>query len=142
CEKAYTGITTEKTNGYLLSAETRHYIFPGKQTLSGFHLGPQIIYQYTKSEMMETYDGGIENSYQVYRHLLAAHAMAGYQLRIAGPVFFNPSLGLGFRYISSRNENKKGPDSGQHEYPYDKDYESGNKWFPSFTVNIKIGLKL
>ena len=58
------------------------------------------------------------------------------------PFFFDPSLGLGLRYISSRNENKKGNDSGQYEYPYNKDYESGAKWFPSFIMNLKIGLKL
>jgi hypothetical protein len=142
CEKPYTSISAEKTNGVLLSVETRYYLFPGKASFSGFHLGPQIYYQYTRSEMRETYDGGIENFYQVNRNLLAAHAMAGYQLQITGPLFFNPSIGLGLRYISSWNENKKGTDSGQHEYPYNKDFESGSKWFPSFTINIKIGLKL
>ncbi len=68
--------------------------------------------------------------------------MAGYQLRIAGPLYFDPSAGLGIRYISSRNENKLGSDSGQHEYPYNKNYESGAQWFPSFDISIKIGLKL
>ncbi|MDT8392490.1 MAG: DUF3575 domain-containing protein [Bacteroidales bacterium] len=142
CDQPYTSIYTEKTSGWMLSAEYRHYIIPGKQSLSGFHLGPQILFQHTKSEMRETYGGGIENHYQVYRDLLAAHVMAGYQLRITGPLYFNPALGLGARFISSRNENKKGTDSGQHEYPYDKDFESGSKWFPGIHINIKLGLKL
>ncbi len=142
CGKSYTSITAEKTNGLLLSAESRYYLFPGKHLFTGFHLGPQVYYQYTRSEMRETYDGGTENFYQVYRNLLAAHAMAGYQLRITGPLYFNPAIGLGFRYISSRNENKKGADSGQHEYLYNKDFESGSEWFPSITINLKIGIKL
>ena len=142
CEQPYTSISTEKTNGFSLSAENRYYLFPGKSPFTGFHLGPQIYYQYTIADMRETYNDGVENIYQVYRNLFAAHAMAGYQLRIAGSLFFDPSLGLGLRYISSRNENKKGNDSGQYEYPYNKDYESGAKWFPSFIMNLKIGLKL
>jgi len=142
CGKPYTSITTEKTNGFSLSTENRFYLFPGKHPFTGFHLGPQIYYQYTISDMRETFNEGRENIYQVYRNLFAVHAMAGYQLRIAGPLFFNPSIGLGLRYINSRNENKMGPDSGQHEFPYNKDYESGAEWFLSFKVNLKIGLKL
>lgn len=142
CDMPYTRIHTEKTNGFSLSGEYRFYLDQGETQSTGFHLGPQFTYQYTQTEMRETYDGGIENFYQVYRELLAAHAVAGYQLRIAGPLVFDPSFGLGLRYISSRNENKEGTDSGQHEYLYNKDYESGSQWFPSFTINIKIGLKL
>ena len=142
CGKVYTSITTEKTNGFSLSGEYRFYLIPGKQASTGFHLGPQVYYQYTNADMRETYEGGKENLYQVYRSLFATHAMAGYQLPIAGPLFFNPSFGLGFRFISSRNENKKGNDSGQHEFLYNKDYESGSQWFPSFKINIKIGLIL
>ena len=142
CTRAYTTITSASTYGWLLAAEYRYYLVYGKRPLSELHLGPQIFYQHTKSEMRETYDGGLENQYQVYRDLVAAHAMVGYQLRIAGPVYFDPAIGLGLRFISSRNENKKGADSGQHEYPYDKNFESGSEWFSSFNFNIKIGLKL
>ena len=142
CNVPYTKIHTEKTNGFSVAGEFRFYLYQGKEASTGFHLGPQVLYQHTVAEIRETYDGGIENFYQVYRDLLSAHAMAGYQLQLAGPLFFNPSLGLGLRYISSRNENKKGTDSGQHEFPYDKDYESGSQWFPSIVINLKIGLKL
>ncbi len=142
CGQSYTTVKTEKTTGFMLSAEYRFYLFRGKHPLSGFHLGPQLEYQFTRSEMNETYDNGILNTYQVYRNLVATHAMAGYQFRVTGPLYFNPALGVGLRYISSRNENKKGDDPGQHEFPYNKDFETGAKWFPSITINIKIGLKL
>lgn len=142
CGKTYSSIPTDKTNGFSVSGEYRFYIIPGRQPATGFHLGPQVYYQYTVADLPETYDGGKENIYQVYRSLLATHVMAGYQLPIAGPFVFNPSFGLGFRYISSRNENKQGNDSGQHEFLYNKDYESGSQWFPSFKLNIKIGLKI
>ncbi len=142
CGQSYTTIKTEKTSGFLISAEYRFYLVPGKQSLSGFHLGPQFAYQFTRSEMNETYDSGILNTYQVYRNLVTTHALAGYQLRITGPLYFNPAVGIGLRYISSRNENKKGSDPGQHEFPYNKDFESGAKWFPSVTINIKIGIIL
>ena len=34
--------------------------FPGKSPFTGFHLGPQVHYQYTIAEMRETYNGGVE----------------------------------------------------------------------------------
>ena len=142
CDRPYTTITTESTYGWMISGAHRFYLSKPKISPSGFHLGPQVFYQHTKSEMRETYDGGIENYYHVYRDLVAAHVMAGYQLRIVGSLYFNPAVGLGTRFISSRNKNKKGTDSGQHEFPYDKDFESGSAWFPSFNINIKLGLKL
>lgn len=142
CQNPYTRISTESTFGFMISGEYRYYLLNGNHSPGGFHLGPQILYQHTKSEMRETYEGGIENQYQVYRDLMAAHVMAGYQLRITGPLYFNPAVGIGIRFVSSRNQNKKGSDSGQHEYPYDKDFESGSKLFPGININIKLGLKL
>jgi hypothetical protein len=142
CGKPYTTIYTDKTRGFSISAGYRYYLFPGEPGFKGFHIGPQILYQYTESDMQETYNNGIQNIYFVYRNLLAFHAMAGYQLRIAGPLMFNPVIGIGTRYISSRNANKKQVGTGQHEFPYNKDYENGSQWFPSVTIELKIGLKL
>ncbi|HSG67219.1 MAG TPA: hypothetical protein VK994_00835 [Bacteroidales bacterium] len=142
CGESFTKVNTENTNGFSVSAENRNYLVPGKAAFSGFHLGPLVSFLYSSSEMWETFDGGVENHYQVYRYLLTAHVMAGYQFRIAGPLYFNPAFGLGFRFVSSRNENKKGTGSGQHEFPYDKDFESGSKWFPGINISINIGLKL
>lgn len=142
CKQPYTTITSRDTRGWMISSEYRFYLVRGKHKASGFHLGPQILFQHTKSEMRETYNEGIENIYTVSRDLLATHAMAGYQFRLGGPFFFNPAFGLGLRLISSRTENKQGTDSGQHEFPYDKDFESGSKWFPGFTFNLKFCLKL
>ncbi len=142
CGEAYTKIETEKTVGFLISACYSFYLFNQEVPFRGFHIGPQLAYQYTRSEMFETYDQGVPNTYEVYRNMFTAHAMAGYQIRIVGSLYFDPALGLGLRYISSRNENKKGSDPGQHEFPYDKDYESGAGWFPSIDISIKIGLKL
>lgn len=142
CGKPYTTIETASTRGFRVSAGYRFYLFTAKGPLSGFHTGPAVEFQYTAYEMDETYDNGIPNTYRVYRNLMAAHAMAGYQLRVAGPLFLDPEIGLGFRYISSRNEDRKSPGSGQHEFPYDKDFESGHKWFPSIQLSIKLGIKL
>ncbi len=142
CGEAYTKIETEKTVGFMVSADYSFYLIPGKHPFSGFHLGPRLAYQYTRSDMYETYQNGVPNTYQVHRNMLSAHAMAGYQFRIAGPLYFDPALGFGVRYISSWSENKKGDDPGQHEFPYDKDFESGAKWFPSFDISIQLGLKL
>jgi hypothetical protein len=141
CGEAYTRIETEKTVGFLISAAYRFYIFSGKSPNSGFHLGPQFAYQYTMADMTES-NNGIPNTYQVYRNMITAHAMTGYQLKIAGPLYFDPSIGLGMRYISSRNVNRKSSGEGQYEYIYNKDYESGARWFFSFDINIKIGFKL
>lgn len=142
CTDSYMTIITEKTNGLKLNAEYRFYLLHRPDQISGFHLGPQVFYQYTKADMSETYQNGTANTYHVYRNLVSAHAMVGYQIKIAGPLYFDPAIGFGVRYISSRNENKKGGGSGQHEFIYDKDYESGAQWFPSFTINIKIGFKI
>jgi len=142
CGKAYTKIETEKTVGFLVSANYSFYFFNREDPFRGFHIGPQLAYQYTRSEMPETYDQGVPNTYEVYRNMFTAHAMAGYQINILGRLYFDPALGFGLRYISSRNENKKGSDPGQQEFPYDKDYESGAGWFPSIDISIKIGLKL
>ena len=142
CGEGYTKIETEKTVGFLISASYCFYLFNREVPFNGFHLGPQLAYQYTRAELFETYNEGVPNTYEVYRNMLTVHAMAGYQIRIAGSIYFDPALGLGFRYISSRNENKKGSDPGQHEFPYDKDYESGAAWFPSIDISIKIGIKL
>ena len=141
CGGTYTRIETEKTVGLMLSAEYRFYLFTGSSVFTGFHLGPQLAYQYTKADLNETINRA-PNTYQVYRHMFIAQAMAGYQLKVAGPLYFDPSIGLGLRYISSRTENKLGQDSGQYEYIYNKDYESGAKWFPGFDISIKIGFKL
>jgi len=142
CGEAYTKIETEKTVGFLISTSYSFYLFNRDIPFRGFHVGPQLAYQYTQSEMLETYDQGVPNTYEVYRNMFTAHAMAGYQMRIAGPLYFDPALGFGLRYISSRNKSKKGSDPGQHEFPYDKDYESGASWFPSIDISIIIGLKL
>jgi hypothetical protein len=138
----YLTINTEKTNGFMLTAEYRFYLYPGKPPSTGFHLGPQMMYQYTIATLAETYDNGIPNDYQVFRNLWAIHAMVGYQLKVAGPLYFDPAIGLGTRFISSRNENKKGTEPGQYEFPYEKLYDTGAKWFPSYTFNIKIVFKL
>lgn len=142
CDFSYNTIPTESTYGWMISSAYRFYLSKAGLAPKGFHLGPQVFYQHTKSEMRETYNSGIEGHYQVYRDLLAAHAMAGYQLQIVGSFYFDPAVGLGIRFISSRNKNKTGTDSGQHEFPYDKDFESGSQWFPSFNINIKLALKL
>jgi hypothetical protein len=141
CGGTYTRVETEKTVGFLLSAAYRFYLFEGSSYLSGFHLGPQLAYQYTKADMAET-SNGVPNTYQVYRNMFTLHAMTGYQLKIAGPLYFDPSLGIGLRYISSRNKNKVGTGAGQYEYIYNKDYESGASWFFSFDISIKLGIKL
>ena len=142
CQGAFTRIYTESTHGYMLGSEYRFYLVSEDQKISGFYLGPQILFQHTKSVLRETYDGGIDNQYQVYRDLMAAHVMTGYQLRITGPLYFNPAVGVGIRFVNSRTLNKKGTDSGQHEFPYDKDFESGSKWFPGINACIKLGIKL
>ncbi len=142
CSKPYTSIKTESTRGYSVSLFYRYYIHDGIERPEGFYLGPHASYQRTQSEMWEGSDEFGENLYQVYRDLLSFHLMAGYQLNIAGPVYFDPSLGLGVRYISSRSLNKLGTGGGVHEFPYDKDFESGSKWFPSLCFSIKIGIKL
>ena len=142
CGKSYTSINTESTKGLSVSAGARYYPFVKNGTATGFFFGPLFSYQFTRSEMWEASDTDGENHYQVYRSLFSAHVMAGYQIRIIGPFFFDPSIGLGTRFVSSRNENKTGTDSGQHEFLYDKDFESGSKWFPSLTFSIKIGLKI
>lgn len=142
CTGAYYTIETERTVGFMVSADHRFWLYRADIPISGFHLGPRLAYQFTQSEMSETYDNGTPNNYHVYRHMIGLHAMAGYQFRIVGPIYFNPEIGFGTRYISSRDEGKIGDDPGQHEFPYDKDYESGSKWFPSIDFNLKIGLKL
>ncbi len=142
CGQAYTSIKTEKTTGYQASGEYRYCLKAGKHSFSGFYLGPQLVYQRTHSEMKETYNNGIPNTYDVYRDMFALHAMAGYQVRITGRLYFDPSAGIGCRYISSRNENKKGQDPGQHEYFYNKNFEEGSAGFFSFNLQLKIGLKL
>jgi len=142
CGKPYTSITTDDMRGYRISAAYRFYVFQSKTPMSGFHLGPAAEYQHTAYEMDETYGGGIPNTYRVYRNLVAAHAMAGYRIRVAGPLYLDPELGLGIRYISSRNEGKMGAGPGQHEFLYNKDFESGAQWFPSIQASIKIGFKL
>jgi hypothetical protein len=142
CGGAYYTVETEKTVGFMVSADRRFWLYSGRQAFSGFHVGPRLAYQYTQAEMYETYDNGTPNTYFVYRNMGTLHVMAGYQLCIAGPLYFDPELGIGLRYISSWNKDKKGNDPGQHEFPYDKDYESGSKWFPSFDFNIKLGIKL
>ena len=142
CGKPYTGITTESTKGVSASTGARYYSSKKADTPEGLYFGPLFSFLHTRSEMWEASDVSGENLYMVYRDLFSAHVMAGYQLRITGPLYFDPSIGLGTRFISSRNDNKVGTDSGQHEYLYDKDFESGSKWFPSLNISIKIGLKI
>lgn len=140
CNSDYFRIKTEKTNGFTLTAEYRFYLLHRPAPMGGFHLGPQIFYTYTKADMLETTKGQ-PNTYHVYRNLVSAHAMVGYQAKMARRLYFDPSIGIGLRYISSWNDNKIEAGSDQYEIPYNKPYESGSKWFPSFTINIKIAFK-
>lgn len=141
CGQTYTSIKTGKTSGYQVSEEYRYYLKPGKHVSGGFYLGQQLLYQRTNSEMNET-NNGTPDTYNVYRDMFALHALAGYQLRIVGRLFFDPSAGIGCRYISSQTKNKKGHDPGQYEYFYNKNFEEGSSWFFSLNLQLKIGLKL
>jgi hypothetical protein len=142
CGQAYARVKSEMTVGVLVSAEYRNYLFTGKTSCDGFHLGPRLAYQFTVSELNETLGSNIQNAYDVKRHMVTAHMMAGYQLQVTGPLYLDPSLGLGIRYISSRSPDKKGTDPGQKEFPYNKDFESGRKFFPSVDISIALGLKI
>lgn len=140
CKVAYFRIQTEKTNGIMLTAEYRFYLLHRPAPMGGFHLGPQVFYTYTKADMLETPEKP-STTYHVYRNLVAAHAMVGYQAKMARRLYFDPSIGIGLRYISSWNDNKLEDGSDQYEFPYNKLYESGSQWFPSVTLNIKFAFK-
>lgn len=140
CKTDYFRIKTEKTNGFTLTAEYRFYLLHRPAPMGGFHLGPQVFYTYTKADMLDT-PGIPSTTYHVYRNLVAAHAMVGYQARMARRLYFDPSIGIGLRYISSWNEYKIEDGSDRYEFPYNKPYEWGSQWFPSVTINIKFAFK-
>jgi len=48
---AYTKVETENTVGFMVSADYRFYLFQREHAIGGFHIGPRLAYQFTRSEM-------------------------------------------------------------------------------------------
>lgn len=126
-------ISAKNVNGYYSNVEFRNYYKSTKRYK--FYNGINFSYQKTKTAREELFN---INYYYVNRAVYAAHINTGIRMHFSRFVF-DPGIGFGIRYITSNTMDKKGTPEGDYELPYNKLYNSGDKLFPSFNYNLKIG---
>ncbi len=126
-------ISAKNVKGYYSNIEYRNYY---KSTIRyKFYYGINFLYQKTKTEREEL--NGF-NHYFINREVYASHIKTGIKMQFSNFIF-DPEIGLGIRYIKSYTIDKKGTPDGTYEFPYNKIYDYGDKLFPSFNYNLKIG---
>lgn len=143
-ENGIGNISAKKIKGYYSSLEYRHYY---KSTNKfKFYYGINLSYQKTKTEREEILINSSNylnvitssNNYFVKREVSASHVKTGIKMQFSHFIV-DPEIGFGLRYIKSATENQKGTPDYTYELPYNKVYDSGEKLFPSFNYNLKIG---
>ena len=138
-------IPVKNVKGFYSNIEYRHYYHQSKRYK--FYYGVNFVYQNSKTTREEEilnytinppYATVFINNYIVVRELYAAHIKAGIRMQYHNFVF-DPTIGIGVRYITSTAIDKVGTDNGEYEIPYNKPFDNGSKWFPSINYNFKIG---
>jgi hypothetical protein len=77
--------------------------------------------------------------YSIFRNEFAIHLKYGYQnISVAGFVS-DFSIGIGWRYITSRTNNTYPISFIEYEFPYSKPFNHGSRSFFSATGAIRIG---
>lgn len=143
-ENGIGNISAKKIKGYYSNIEYRHYYKSTNRYK--FYYGINFLYQKTKTERSEmiinstNYLNVINSSniYFVNREVYASHIKAGIKMEFSHFIF-DPEFGFGLRYIKSATKNQKGSPDHTYEFPYNKVYDFGEKLFPSFNYNLKIG---
>ena len=121
----------ENINGIRTDSEIKRYLNE-RNNFTGFYLSTHLLYQYTDSKIMM---GGFQKT---YRNLIALHEKIGWQSISKNGFVFDVAIGIGTRYIYSKS-NCTNQLYIFNEYPYNKPYQYGSKWFFSFNGSFKIG---
>lgn len=128
-------IKAKSVSGYFLGLGYRRYYKDTKK--AKFYLAFDGFAQNIKIEREEVYYNEF-NTYVVDRSMFAFHIKYGIKI-IYSHFVFDPSLGIGVRYIMSDAIGRKHNYNSSYELPYNKKLETGSKLFPSVNYNIKIG---
>ncbi|MCF8229441.1 MAG: hypothetical protein K9G58_09210 [Bacteroidales bacterium] len=137
-------VSVEKINGIRSGSQLRYYIQKDKPDLIGVYIGPELMYQYTRAKRNQShYVNGpngyvISNDYYVNRNQFNLHFVIGYQGRIFKKLLIENSIGLGLRFVTSNSVDKIDSGGSENEFLYSKEYDTGDKIFPS--VNFKLCL--
>lgn len=143
-ENGIGNISAKSVKGYYSNIEFRHYYKSTNRY--NFYYGINFLYQNTKTEREEIIIHSSnylnvttsKNIYFVNREVYASHIMSGIKIQFSHFVL-DPEIGFGLRYIKSATENLKGSPDHTYELPYNKAYDAGEKLFPGFNYNLKVG---
>ena len=142
-------INLDNLSGFAFETEVRKYIDKEKPNYVGQYFSIDFLYRYLDAKNHhwaylgeeENFNSFIEN-YSIYRNECAIHLKYGYQnITIKGFVS-DFSIGVGWRYITSRSNNTYPLSLIENEFPYSKPFNSGSRSFFSVTAAIRIGWSL
>ncbi len=134
----------KKSKGFDLSPEIKKYV------KNNIYIGAQLYFQHTLTSRtqdvldyityipIETYHYKTIN-YSVNRTAIAVHVKLGKKYTFKNGILIDNSIGLGVRYINSYSTGKKEFQSTSYEIPYNKPFDNGNAFFPSFVYHLKVG---
>lgn len=142
-------INLDNSSGFAFETEIRKYIDKEVSNCVGQYLSLAFLYRYLDAKNNQwTFLGADEEfhsfieKYSIYRNECAIHLKYGYQnISVAGFVS-DFSLGIGWRYITSRTTSSYPISFVQYEFPYGKNFNYGSRSFFSITAAIRIGTSL
>ena len=143
-------INLDNSSGFAFETEIRKYIDKEVSNYVGQYFSLAFLYRYLDARDHHSiwipYDeenisqemNSVEQ-YSIFRNECAIHFKYGYQnISIAGFVS-DFSIGIGWRYISSRTTSSYPISFVQYEFPYGKNFYYGSRSFFSITAAIRIG---
>lgn len=142
-------INLDNSNGFAFETEIRKYIDREEVTYTGQYFSIDFLFRYLDAKnhhwafLVEDEEiSSFIEKYSVYRNECALHLKYGYQnISIAGFVS-DFSIGIGWRYITSRTISNYPLSFIEGEFPYNKPFSHGSRNFLSLTAAIRIGWSL
>ena len=142
-------IDLDNSSGFAFETEIRKYMGREKTSYIGSYLSIDFLYRYLDAKNHhsgflvtgEEFYSFIEN-YSIYRNECAIHLKYGYQNISTAGFVSDFSIGIGWRYITSRTISSYPVSFIQYEFPYNKPFNEGSRSFFSVTAAIRIGWSL
>lgn len=139
-------ISLDNLSGFAFETEVRKYIDEEKPKFVGQYFSIDFLYRYLDVKnhhwaYLRKDENYIEN-YSTFRNESAIHLKYGYQNISVKGFVSDFSIGIGWRYITSRSNNAYPLSLIENEFPYNKPFSTGSKSFFSVTAAIRIGWSL
>lgn len=139
-------INLDNSSGFTFETEIRKYIDKEEATYIGQYFSIDFLYRYLDAKnhhwaylVSDEEIYSFIEKYTVYRNECALHLKYGYQnISIVGFVS-DFSIGIGWRYITSRTISFYPLSFIENEFPFNKPFSHGSSNFFSLTAAIRIG---